>query len=43
MQSGWHGALLALRIGPAADSRVRPLAGNSFVAGESQRDFTDTP
>jgi hypothetical protein len=41
MQRGWQAALLALRIGPAAEPFVLPLAGNSFVAGESQTDFTE--
>ncbi len=42
VQFGWHAALPELRIGPAALSRVRPLAGNSLVAGESNRCFGDT-
>ena len=42
VQSGWQRAVLALRTGPAGEPFVRPDSGNSFTAGESQCDFTDT-
>src|SRR6188474_654497 len=35
LQLGWQAAVLALRTGPALVPFTRPLAGNSFVGGES--------
>jgi hypothetical protein len=43
VQSGWHGAVEALRTGPVGEPLVRPLAGNSFVEGESQCEVRLTP